>query len=188
MVLVAAAAVSFAIAARQARYYGNHVLRVVHHYDAKLSALSDNRDEAEVKSLLRIERRKELFRITMKLDYAVNIPFPFLLFFSPALLWLRSRKPRPTWNELMRQPGTIACLGGVFTAFLAPVLGIYVGGSWFVLAFAIVPVAWLILAVRRRWKSEPSWLDRAGRVVGIGWIAAAAYASLYLWIGPFGGL
>jgi hypothetical protein len=37
-----------------------------------------------------------------------------------------------------------------------------------------VVVTWAILAVGRRWWPEPTWLDRAGRLLGLAWISAAA--------------
>ena len=187
LILVAAMAVCLAFSVRQARYYVDHVLRIASHYDQMISETPEDQNEADYKNYLRTERNKDLFRATMKLSYVVNIPFPFLLFLSPTLLWLRIRKPRPNWGNLMRQPGTIACTGGMLTALLAPLWGALVGGSWFVLSFGIVPISWLILGASRQWRFEASWLDRAGRMIGIGWIAAAAYAFLYVWLGPFGG-
>jgi hypothetical protein len=187
MILVAAMAVCLAVAARQAGWYGRQVLRIVRHFDQKISEVPNDQNGAEYRSYLRTERNKDLFRATLKLNYMVNVPFPFILFLSPTLVWLRLRKPRPPWGDLMRQPGAIACMGGVLTALLVPFLGIVFGGSWFVLSFAIVPISWLALVASRRWQSEPSWLDRAGRIMGIGWIVSAAYAFLYVWFGPFGG-
>jgi hypothetical protein len=187
LILVAAMAVCLAFSARQAGYYVIHVLRIVRHYDRMISVAPKDQNLSQYKSHLRTERNNDLFRASMKLTYMVNIPFPFLLFLSPTLLCLRLRKPRPAWEDLMRQPGVIACIGGMLTALLAPLWEILVGGSWFVLSFGIVPMTWLVLGASRRWRSEPSWLDRAGRVIGIGWIISAAYAFLYVWFGPFGG-
>lgn len=39
--------------------------------------------------------------------------------------------------------------------------------------FAVI-VAWTMLAVQRRWRNEPSWIDRAGRVLGVAWILTGA--------------
>ena len=33
-----------------------------------------------------------------------------------------------------------------------------------------VTIAWVALAVSGRWQSEPSWIDRVGRLMGCGWI------------------
>ena len=34
-----------------------------------------------------------------------------------------------------------------------------------------VTIAWIGLAVSGRWRPEPSWIDRAGRLAGVGWVA-----------------
>lgn len=39
---------------------------------------------------------------------------------------------------------------------------------------AAVVVAWAMLAVGGRWQPRPTWLDRAGRLTGLAWIAGAA--------------
>jgi hypothetical protein len=31
-------------------------------------------------------------------------------------------------------------------------------------------VAWLALGLSRKWTAEPSWIDRAGRLMGILWL------------------
>ena len=46
------------------------------------------------------------------------------------------------------------------------------------IAFGIV-LAWIVLALSRRCRPEPSWLDRAGRILGLLWITAAV-GSWYL--------
>ena len=46
---------------------------------------------------------------------------------------------------------------------------------WFPRRPVIVPatvlVAWLALGLARKWQSEPSWIDRAGRLMGVLWLA-----------------
>lgn len=39
---------------------------------------------------------------------------------------------------------------------------------------AAVVVTWTMLAVGGRWRPRPTWLDRAGRLTGLAWIAGAA--------------
>jgi hypothetical protein len=41
-----------------------------------------------------------------------------------------------------------------------------------------VVASWVALALARRWRPEPSWVDRAGRALGAYWIAL----SLYRWV------
>jgi len=36
----------------------------------------------------------------------------------------------------------------------------------------VVLVSWIALCLDGRWRGEASWIDRAGRLVGIGWVAA----------------
>jgi hypothetical protein len=37
---------------------------------------------------------------------------------------------------------------------------------------------WLLLALAGRWRGEPSWVDRCGRLVGFAWLASA----LFVWL------
>jgi hypothetical protein len=121
-----------------------------------------------------------------------------------ALLVLRLRRPRPVWRRLARQPGLMACLAlvvawgcsVVFTVLhLIAVDGFSIeaaGGqfadtfSWLevfskvgrMLGGFAVAICWSTLAVGGRWRAEPSWIDRLGRIVGVAWIVmgmAAAY-------------
>jgi hypothetical protein len=38
---------------------------------------------------------------------------------------------------------------------------------------AAVAAVWLVEAIDRRWRPEPTWIDRAGRGLGVFWLAAA---------------
>jgi hypothetical protein len=42
-----------------------------------------------------------------------------------------------------------------------------------------VAASWLTLIMNRRWRPERDWIDRAGRVVGIAWIAPIPF---YSWV------
>ena len=46
---------------------------------------------------------------------------------------------------------------------------------------AAVAVAWLTLALSGRWRPRPDWLDRAGRALGIFWLAIVPL----IWIEAF---
>jgi hypothetical protein len=39
-----------------------------------------------------------------------------------------------------------------------------------------VAAVWLLLAVSRRWRSQPDWLDRFGRVLGFYWVGTIPFA------------
>jgi hypothetical protein len=120
-----------------------------------------------------------------------NVGSPLLLTWTVALLVLHLRRPRPRLRRVFRRPGAIAC--GVATlAFLLPTVliiplgvraraeGSSVGDPFYLASIWVlgangglgVLCGWLTLVLGGRWRPEPSWLDRAGRIVGAGWIAA----------------
>ena len=43
-----------------------------------------------------------------------------------------------------------------------------------------VAVSWCTFALTGRWRPEPSWVDRWGRVLGCTWIILAPLASLLI--------
>jgi len=110
----------------------------------------------------------------------------FLLAWTLAFIPLRLRRPRPPLRRLMGQPGMAACCAvAIVTAIDAT--------SWTIYGMQIDPqharemlarywrgasqhpgpavaVTWLGLALSRRWRPEPGWIDRLGRVVGVLWL------------------
>ncbi len=111
-----------------------------------------------------------------------------------ALIVLRLRRPRPRRRRLVIQPGfvaSVASLAGLLAGLgstlffravhtLAPgetyTFPVNVLWSWgmdpspgFVLG------AWLGLWLAGLWAPEPSWIDRAGRALGLFWIADVAW-------------
>jgi len=112
----------------------------------------------------------------------------WLAVFSAVLLVVRARRPRPSWARVFRQPGTLATLAGAaLTAAEAVTLApaYLVGGSEAVTTMeynaslsgmfsgtgAAVGLLWLSAILARQWRPERSAIDRAGRVLGICWIA-----------------
>jgi hypothetical protein len=93
-----------------------------------------------------------------------------------AQLVMRLRRPRPAWPNLARQPGFVACC--------AAVIGCSLDGRWIMgvhfpfMTSTAVLLAWGILLGLRRWQPEPSGIDRLGRAVGAGWIAAEFWSLL----------
>ena len=102
-----------------------------------------------------------------------------------ALLLLRLRRLRPRLRRLFRQPGAVACAvvmlavpldapwmvlifntGYWDTYNAANIIVNHVGGGYVVLG------CWSTLALSGRWRAEPSWIDRAGRIIGVAWIVA----------------
>ena len=95
---------------------------------------------------------------------------------APALVVARLRRPRPPLRLMACQPGFVAC-SLIFLTLL-------IGMELTILRIGLIPppvlmatpgasvvTAWSILAARRRWRCEPSWVDRGGRIVGMAWIA-----------------
>jgi hypothetical protein len=123
-----------------------------------------------------------------------------------ALFGLRWVPPRPPRRRLATQPGTVACglvsLVVVVEVLLALVVQwglksrtpfsikaiqdaaiLATSGDAFrhVMPRAgwAVAAAWLILAMGGRWRPEPDWIDRAGRIIGAAWIAQIPF---YTWV------
>ena len=111
---------------------------------------------------------------------------------SLAIWVLRMRQPRPDWRRLFRQPGMVACTATVAetiifllkvvlseyylwrtTGFLPPLYALWIVRlPW---NGEVVAIAWLVLWLSGSWRPEPSWIDRAGRVVGVYWIISGVF-------------
>jgi hypothetical protein len=117
------------------------------------------------------------------------------LIFTLALIPIRLRRPRPGRDDLWRRPGWVSCISVAIalavlllqeslsfaTIFRANPVALFSPGTD--LAFfrnkigqiqtqGIIAIAatWSVLACGGRWESEPGWIDRAGRVIGVYWI------------------
>ena len=127
---------------------------------------------------------------------------PFAVSATVATMGSRLRGPRPRSRRLARQPGWMACLAaslGLLSAW-AFTWARYSTSSSFIrcchlsppddgmeyntfshvaaqLAGFAVVVAWATLLAGRRWRAEPSWVDRLGRLVGLAWIAMGLMAA-----------
>jgi hypothetical protein len=110
---------------------------------------------------------------------------PFLMAATVGLSVLRLIRPRPPWRRLVRQPGTAACLAGLYTLASVALFGLlyavvsrgllgytasYSLGSQFYSFCAMfganVTLVWLTMAALGCWRPERSWIDRAGRTLG----------------------
>jgi hypothetical protein len=110
----------------------------------------------------------------------------FLLAPTLAFLPIRLRRPRPSRRRLMLQPGMAACCAvAVVTAIdatawmsysigLPPEYGTEMLARFWRLAWGHpgwgVAATWLGLALARRWRPEPGWIDRLGRALGVLWL------------------
>jgi hypothetical protein len=118
---------------------------------------------------------------------------PLLAVASVTVLGLRLRRPRPPLYVLAREPGTVAC--AVASLVMIPaclaILASHLqtgatlamawnraaidlqpenlGGLTFLIGLAIA-VTWFVMSAKRRWLAAAGWLDRLGRLVGVGWM------------------
>ncbi len=135
---------------------------------------------------------------------------PLLITWSLALWVLRLRQPRPRLRRLFRQPGmaatTVILLSVVLLLFklfgmIAIVclanpsaFGTSGGGLPFEVLFvysrqylgalgdALLAV-WLVLWLARAWRCEASWIDRAGRALGIVGVVYGLFFSCIAFVG-----
>jgi hypothetical protein len=136
-----------------------------------------------------------------RLTILIGILLPGLAALTVAVLVARFTPPRPSRHRIALQPGSAAC-GVALLVLTAEALGqtatlLYLearrgclGASWQITGFArwfhmhvllaaahhtsvAVIAAWAVLALSRRARPEPSWIDRTGQAVGICWIAVA---------------
>jgi hypothetical protein len=108
---------------------------------------------------------------------------PTAVAWTLAVLALGLRAPRPGRRKLARRPGLVAGLAilptlvawGAFALGVWLVRGSFVDKVPMVMAAPMglsVLAAWLPLILGRRWRPEPTWTDRLGRLLGIYWIAS----------------
>ncbi|MGO9914164.1 MAG: hypothetical protein ACLQIB_05540 [Isosphaeraceae bacterium] len=112
---------------------------------------------------------------------------PFLAAWTTALLLLRLRRPRPRIRRALFEPGATACVAAtvVIAVQAAWISALLAAGSRIIhlstvfegyaqqVSFGVL-AAWTVLAVSGRWRNEPTWIDRAGRVMGVTWILITA--------------
>lgn len=132
------------------------------------------------------------------LPRAAMIADPLLMGWTLAWCVLRIRGPRPRWRRLVRQPG--------FVVGLTTILAWFVGGGvairWWLDVHHIVPewldvmivqmatammlggfgvfFSWTGLVLEGRWRPERSWVDRLGRILGVGWIMLSVPSAILL--------
>jgi hypothetical protein len=123
---------------------------------------------------------------------------PLAVALSLALFILRLRKPRPGLRRLLRQPGMVASSATVIATglFVMKVLfsEYYLARTGTVMSRPlhwlwmmrlpwngeVVAVAWILLWLGGSWHSEPTWIDRAGRVLGVYWVASGVFFAYVL--------
>lgn len=125
---------------------------------------------------------------------------PLTLAFAVIML----RGPRPRVRGLLQRPGTAACMAAA-AAILVMIARMWIKVyamhrrkgepfelrllyHWIVsshvrVGFAVLG-AWVALLLTRGWRPQPSWVDRSGRVLGLGWLALTLFHVLLPWIEP----
>jgi hypothetical protein len=112
---------------------------------------------------------------------------PVLASWSVAMVVLRLRLPRPRLRSLAVRPGWLATCSAV-TGMLLGALTLMVKhqkgvGGWLKVELFAYPIgaavvaAWVNLAICGRWRPEPEWIDRLGRIVGACWVAMMVLIS-----------
>ena len=131
----------------------------------------------------------------------------FLAIAGSTLILLSLLRPRPPMRRVLRQPGLVACVAAASAVVSNTALTLsrvyfkewavpgsrHLCTSWLnehidtdeMSAGAAVLGAWVVLAAARSWASEPNWIDRAGRVVGVGWLALYFWTWVRPWAEPF---
>jgi hypothetical protein len=110
-----------------------------------------------------------------------------LLSSTLAFLIMRLRRPRPPLRRLIKQPGVVACevlLLGMFLGIcLAPLIEDYPLLSLIVVisGASAIPIAWTILVLRGHWETEPSWIDRLGRGLGVCWAVIIPLQAVFIY-------
>jgi hypothetical protein len=110
---------------------------------------------------------------------------------SAFYLCVRLRRPRPSWRQLLSQPGLLICLmvplayliAGCFapkgeTIPTAPLSSEYATRSY--LLSAAVGCAWAVAYSVTRRKIEPGWIEWLGRGLVVGWIGIGLVNYLIL--------
>jgi hypothetical protein len=156
---------------------------------------------------LDIESQRLYINILNQLrDNILTISFVAAMW-SLAGLVLRLRQPRPDVRFLTRQHGMVAFMAAAVVLAIrlinfGSVLSILViDGAYFWPGMSAldwdpellrgipseigcaVAAACIIQATGGRWRSEPSWIDRMGRILGIYWIGTIPFAWFSVHIG-----
>lgn len=139
-------------------------------------------------------------------ELILTIGCPLLFTLGAGALAVRLRRPRPARRRLFRLPGTVAIVAGLAAYGLGGLLvGVRVvtgevefgtsirppgsGVEEAVLRVALVlaplaglavAVAWLLQALGGTRRPDPGEIDRLGRAVGWGWIAAGLVVGWFL--------
>jgi hypothetical protein len=128
----------------------------------------------------------------------VHFAYPFAVIWSLTVLVLAITPPCPPVRMLVRQPGFLACCAVGMTALITGPLSFAISQKIFIAGlpasmrlqiylgealtfrrgeggFAVAS-AWLVLWANGRWRSQQSWADRLGRLLGLFWVLTIPFA------------
>ena len=131
------------------------------------------------------------------------LPSPLLMSFAVAITAAGLLPPRSRLSELCRRPGFTACWVTTLVMVIDAVVMLamnpdgltsfdrfiaYFNYGYFwpttgQIGFGVL-IAWTTLALAGCWRSDASWIDRAGRILGVVWIIAfvADRFAWFLWL------
>jgi hypothetical protein len=122
------------------------------------------------------------FVVTQALDELIQSSSSVLVGLTLTQPMFRLRRPRPQWQDLIRQSGFAACLavlvGTLLIVDLSRVARIEVPYAG-ILASTLLLI-WPVLGLPP-FRQEASWIDRLGRAAGWGWIVVVAIAAGFLY-------
>ncbi len=139
--------------------------------------------------------------------------WPVVASWTAALVVLRVRRPRPARWRLFATPGvaacvvattlflleiTAACLSYAFSLLIPTMIGATTiwpgfdpmlllystlrGGTSMAIGFGVASL-WIWMALARRWRPEPHWIDRTGRLLALLWLILLPFRLYFDWVG-----
>ena len=146
----------------------------------------------------------EIWRAGLEINVSL---VPLVLCLSAAILLLAMKKPRPNMRRAFRRPGIAACTVALVYAVLSAIgyavflhfsyaldravfddqssamLWIRIGMQPIFLVGGAIASVWIVMGLSGTWRAERSWIDRAGRALGVYWILLSVFFgwAFFLW-------
>jgi hypothetical protein len=146
----------------------------------------------------------EIWRTALEVNVSL---IPLALSLSVVVSLLGMKKPRPNLRRVYRKPGIAACIvavvysilsllgyavflrfshaldRGIFDDKNSVMLWIRIGMQPMFLVGGAVASIWIVMGLGGTWRADPSWIDRAGRALGIYWITTSVFFgwAFFLW-------
>ena len=140
------------------------------------------------------------YAIEMSLELGMVAVAPLHTAITPACLIAQIRRPRLT--RFRRRPGFVACLLATMSALVSAIIAVLwlaffsrledlakdvtaFGCLVSMVSGTAVLSGWGAMLLCRVWRPSPSWQDRAGRLVGAGWITLGVMGLGYVVLAVF---